>query len=283
MSDIIQFESKDIRRVWDKESERWYFAVVDVIEVLTESTNPGRYWSDMKRRNEGIELHANCVEFPMKNPKNNRTYRTECADVEGMLRIIQSIPSPKAEPIKQWLARTGRERLEEIENPELAIERMRATYLAKGYDEERIEKRLQSIAIRNELTDEWDQRGVRKGKEYGILTAEISKATFDITPSQHKERKGLKRQNLRDHMTPLELVFTMLGEASTTEITREEDAQGFDENRDAARAGEKIAGDARKALEDQTGKPVVSRDNYLPKKQKQTKLLSDDQPEDQGS
>lgn len=279
MSDIIQFESADIRRVWDKESEQWYFAVVDVVGVLTETTDPSKYWFDMKRRGDGEELSAICRKFSMKNPKNNRTYQTECADVEGMFRIIQSIPSPKAEPIKQWLARTGRERLEEIENPELAIERMRATYLAKGYDEEWIEKRLQSIAIRNELTDEWDQRGVRKGKEYGILTAEISKATFDITPKKHKERKGLERQNLRDHMTPLELVFTMLGEASTTEITREEDAQGFDENRDAARAGGKIAGDARKALEDQTGKPVVSRDNYLPKK-KQAKLLPDDVSDD---
>lgn len=280
MSDIIQFESADIRRVWDKESEQWYFAVVDVVGVLTETTDPSKYWFDMKRRGDGEELSAICRKFSMKNPKNNRTYQTECADVEGMFRIIQSIPSPKAEPIKQWLARTGRERLEEIENPELAIERMRATYLAKGYDEEWIEKRLQSIAIRNELTDEWDQRGVRKGKEYGILTAEISKATFDITPSKHKERKGLKRQNLRDHMTPLELVFTMLGEASTTEITREEDAQGFDENRDAARAGGKIAGDARKALETQTGKPVVSRDNYLPKKQEQTKLPFDNEADD---
>ncbi len=273
MSDIIKFESIDIRRVW--KDEQWYFAVVDVIAVLTETSNAGRYWSDMKRRSDGDELYAICVKFSMKNPKNNRTYQTECANREGLFRIIQSVPSSNAEPFKQWLARVGNERVEEIQNPELAVERIRGIYRLKGYDEAWIEKRLQSIGVRNELTDEWDDRGVEQGMEYAILTAEISKGTFNLTPSQHKELKGLKRDSLRDHMTSLELVFVMLGEASTTEITRKDDAQGFDENRTTASKGGQIAGDARRALEAQIGDSVISRRNYLPKDKKQMLLLDD--------
>ncbi len=260
------FEETDIRRVWDEESEQWYFAVVDVIEALTESTRPRKYWNDLKRRvkkQSDIELSAFCGQFPMKHKTNNRTYQTECANVESMFRIIQSIPSPKAEPFKQWLAKVGYQRIQEINEPALAAQRARELYKAKGYSDEWIDSRLQSIDIRNDLTNEWAQREVKEGLEYAILTAEISKGTFGIKPGEHKQLKGLKRQNLRDHMTKAELVFTMLGELSTTEIAIKEDAQGFDENKVSARKGGKIAGDARRALESQTGKPVVSEMNYL--------------------
>lgn len=274
MSEIVEFESNTVRRIWDEETEQYYFAVVDMIELLTDSVKPRDYWYRLKKRvkaSSELELSTLCRQFPMKHPKNKRIYKTECADVEGMFRIIQSVPSPKAEPIKQWLAQTGRERLEEIENPELAIDRMRQTYLDKGYDPEWIENRIQSIAVRNELTDEWEARGV-EGRQYGILSSEISKGTFGISPGEHKNIKGLKRQNLRDHMSNLELIFTMLGEASSTEITRKEDAQGFYQNKKAAQAGGKIAGDARKALEAETGKPVVSTDNFLPNPKKKAEL-----------
>lgn len=284
MSNLIESDGDDefssVRRVWNEDDERFYFAVVDVIEVLVETERARKYWNDLKtrvRKQAGIELSDFCGQFPMKHKKNGRTYQTDCADREGMFRIIQSIPSPKAEPIKRWLAQVANERIEEIENPALVLERMKETYRLKGYDDEWIEKRIQSIVIRNELTDEWDDRGVKKGLEYAILTAEISKGTFGITPSEHKKVKGLKRQNLRDHMTGLELVFNMLGEASTTEITRTNDAQGLDENKIAARQGGKIAGNARRELEAQTGEDVVSSDNFLSKpNDDQPKLLGDE-------
>jgi hypothetical protein len=217
------------------------------------------------------------------NIYNNRFYNTDCANTEGMLRIIQSIPSPKAEPFKRWLAEVGAERLDEIENPELAAERLRQIYRAKGYSDDWIERRLQSIVTRNELTDEWQNRQVQAGREVAILTAEIAKATFGMTPSEHKKLKQLKRENLRDHMTGLELAFTILGEAAATEITRQEDAQGFSENQIAARKGGRIAGNARRELEAETGKPVVSATNYLDKPQIEQDLLpgSDELEEDE--
>lgn len=265
MTDIELFESNDIRTVFDGETQKLYFAVVDVIQVLTNSTKPRNYWYDLKRREKaksGVELSANCRQFKLK-ANNNRMYEYDCADREVLLRIIQSIPSPKAEPFKLWLAQVGRERIEEIENPELAAERMRQIYLAKGYDEEWIEKRLQSIAVRNELTNEWENRGVKKGLEYAILTADISRGAFNISPKEHKQVKNLKNENLRDHMTTLELVLTMLGEATTTELARHEDSQGFTENQQVAQRGGQIAGNARKEIEAQTGRPIVSSKNYL--------------------
>lgn len=279
----LQFEGYQIRRIMDGETGEWWYAVVDVIEALTESQKPRDYWYRMKKRvaeNEGIELSTICRQFKLK-AANNRFYNTDCANTEGMFRIIQSIPSPKAEPFKRWLAEVGSERLEEIENPELAAERLRQIYKIKGYSEDWIERRLQSIVIRNELTDEWQNRDVQPGREVAILTAEIAKATFGMTPSEHKKLKRLKRENLRDHMTGLELAFTILGEAATTEITRQDDARGFTENQTAARKGGRIAGNARRELEAETGKPVVSEANYLDKPQKkQERLLLDEELED---
>ena len=260
---LVQFEDNEIRRVWDEENEQWYFAVVDIVKVLTNSKDPNKYWHDMKRREKGVELSATCRKFRMK-AANGRHYQTECADVEGLLRIIQSISSPQAEPFKQWLARVGRERLEEIDNPELAAQRAREYFKAKGYSNEWIEARLRGVSIRKELTDEWKQRGVKEGKEFAFLTAEISRGTFGINPSEHKEFKDLdKKHNLRDHMSNAELVFTMLGELTTTEVARKDDAQGYPENEQAAKKGGKVAGDARRNFEETTGKPVLSNRNYL--------------------
>jgi hypothetical protein len=260
----------------DEETGEWWYAVVDVIEALTDSAKPRNYWYDLKRREHaksGVELSEICRQFKLK-ATNNRFYDTDCANIEGMLRIIQSIPSPKAEPFKRWLAEVGAERLDELENPELAAERLRQIYRVKGYSNEWIERRLQSIVTRNELTDEWLSRKVKEGREIGILTAEIAKATFGLTPSQLKKLKQLKRENLRDHMTGLELAFTILGEAATTEITRRDDAQGFTENQTAARKGGRIAGNARRELEAETGKPVISASNYLEKPQIEHEVLS---------
>lgn len=272
----LQFENHKIRRILDEESGEWWYAVVDVIEALTDSKKPRNYWYDLKRREKAksdIELSEICRQFKLK-ASNNRFYDTDCANTEGMFRIIQSIPSPKAEPFKRWLAEVGAERLEEVENPELAAERLRQIYRVKGYSEDWIERRLQSIVIRNELTDEWQNRDVEAGREVAILTAEIAKATFGLSPSQHKQLKRLKRENLRDHMTGLELAFTILGEAAATEITRQEDAQGFTENQVAARKGGRIAGNARRELEAETGKPVVSETNYLDQPQAKQEQLS---------
>lgn len=278
----IQFESYEIRRIWDEATEQWWFAVVDVIEVLTDSNKPRNYWYDLKRREKaksGIELSANCRQFKLK-AANNRFYDTDCANTEGILRIIQSIPSPKAEPFKRWLAQVGYERLQEVENPELTVERLRQLYKAQGYTDEWIERRLQSIVTRNELTDEWRQRGVQEGKEFAILTADIARETFGVSPSEHKQVKKLKRENLRDHMTGLELAFTILGEAATTEITRQDDAQGFPKNQTAARKGGHIAGNARRELEAETGKPVVSPTNYLKRPQAAQELSPGNEADD---
>ena len=270
----IQFEGYEIRRIWDAKVERWQFAVVDVIGALSESSDPNKYWYDMKRREQGVELSAICRKFKMK-ATNGRFYQTECADIEGVLRIIQSIPSPKAEPFKQWLAQVGYERIQEIENPELTILRVKALYRARGYSEEWIEARLRSIDIRKVLTDEWQGRGVKEGKEYAFLTAEISRGTFDLNPSEHKELKSLRKQdNLRDHMTNAELVFTMLGELSTTEVARHEDSQGYDANKQAAKKGGRIAGNARRELEAETGEGVVTPTNYLEHPQGKGEQLS---------
>ena len=229
MSAISIFEKKQVRRAWDSTEEKWVFAIVDVIAILTDSPNPQVYWRVMKKRlmDEGNETVTNCNGLKM-TAADGKQRMTDVADTEQLLRLIQSVPSPKAEPFKRWLAKVGYERLEEIENPELAAKRMRAIYEQKGYSEQWIEKRLRGIAVRDELTDEWSKRGVKEGREFAILTAEISKATFGLTPSQYKEFKALSnpKENLRDHMTDLELIFTMLGEASTTEIAKKRDAQG---------------------------------------------------------
>lgn len=272
----LKFESYQIRRILDEETGEWWYAVVDVIEALTDSVKPRDYWYRMKKRvaeNEGLELSTICRQFKLK-AANNRFYNTDCTNTEGLFRIIQSVPSPKAEPFKRWLAEVGAERLDEFENPELAAERLRQVYKVKGYSDDWIERRLQSIVTRNELTDEWQNRNVQEGREVAILTAEIAKATFGLTPSEHKKLKRLKRENLRDHMTGLELAFTILGEAATTEITRQENAQGFAENQTAARKGGRIAGNARRELEAETGKPVVSETNYLDEPQSEQEPLA---------
>jgi prophage antirepressor-like protein len=260
---IIVFGAKQIRRMWvDGE---WYFSVVDIIEVLTESDSARKYWAKMKRREDqtsGFQLSTICRQLKL-TASDGKSYKTDCVSTQGAFRIVQSIPSPKAEPFKQWLAQVGYERVQEIENPELAQQRMRETYLQKGYPEDWIEKRVRGIAVRDELTGEWKKRGVAEHKEFAILTAEISKATFGITPGDHKQLKGLKRENLRDHMTDLELIFTMLGEAATTEIARNTDAQGFPQNKKAAREGGAVAGVARRKLEVTSGRKVVTPKNYL--------------------
>ncbi|MBS4014287.1 MAG: Bro-N domain-containing protein [Bacteroidetes bacterium] len=274
MNKIKIFDQKQIRTLWEEKEEQWYFSVIDVIEVLTDSVNPRDYWFKMKKRvslEGGTELSTICRQFKLKAP-DGKMRITDTANTKSLLRIIQSIPSPKAEPFKLWLAQVGADRLDEIENPELATQRTRELYKAKGYPEEWIEKRMRSIAIREELTDEWKQRGIKEQIEYAILTAEISKATFGLTPSEYKKIKGLKSQNLRDHMTDLELIFSMLGEASTKEIVINTNPKGFAENKKAAKTGGKIAGNARKQLELKSGKNVVSSENYLPAKKTKKEL-----------
>lgn len=266
MSNIKLFESQQIRSVWNEKEQKWYFAIIDVVEILTESNNPRRYWSDLKRKlsSEGFsQLYEIIVQLKIIS-SDGKKYITDCADAKGLLRIIQSIPSPKAEPFKLWLAKVGADRLEEIENPELATQRTRELYKLKGYPDDWIEKRMRSIAIREELTEEWKNRGIKQQPEYAILTSEISKATFGLTPSEYKKVKGLKSQNLRDHMTDLELIFSMLGEASTTKVTRAKNAKGFIENKAAAQIGGKIAGNALKELEKESGEKIVSSENFLP-------------------
>lgn len=258
---LVQFEDNEIRRVWDEKEQKWYFSVSDIVGALSDSKDSKSYWRQLKRREP--QLVTICHGFKLVAADGKRRLE-DCTDTEGVLRIIQSIPSPKAEPFKQWLATVGRERLEELDNPELIAQRFRETYQQKGYSNEWIEARLRSVDIRKELTDEWHERGVKEGKEYAFLTAEISRGTFGISPSEHKEYKDLqKKHNLRDHMSNAELVFTMLGELSTTQIARSDDAQGFVENEKAAKAGGAIAGNARRELENKTGKPVLSNRNYL--------------------
>jgi len=265
------FKGKGIRRTLYK--NEWWFSIVDAVSALTDSVDAGAYWRKLKQRltEEGSEVVTFCHGLKLE-ASDGKKYETDCANTEGIFRIIQSIPSPKAEPFKRWLAKVGYERVQEIEDPELAAKRTRLLYKLKGYSENWIEKRMRGIAIREELTDEWKKREVSLPKEYEILTAEIAKAAFGITPSSHKKLKGLKRQNLRDHMTDLELIFSMLGEAATTEITRVDDAKGFLENKQASLKGGGVAGKARKDLEKKIGKKVVSRENYLTEPESRKRL-----------
>jgi hypothetical protein len=269
-SHLVVFQEKAIRRTWH--NEEWWFAVADVVAVLTDSVNPGDYIKKMRLRDSELSQGWGQIVTPLRIETEGGVQRVNCANTEGLFRIIQSIPSPKAEPFKRWLAQVGYERVKEIENPELASTRARELYQAKGYPQAWIEKRLRSISIRGELTDEWKQRGVQEGREYSILTAEIARATFGVMPDAHSRLKGLDKvktgNNLRDHMTDLELIFTMLGEAGTTEIARHKDAQGFADNRKAAKEGGAIAGNARKELEAKSGRRVVSAENYLPPEKK---------------
>jgi len=276
MSNIKLFESVKIRSHWNEEEQRWYFSVADVIEALTDTVNPKDYIKKMRKRDPELNFNWGTICPPLEMiAADGKKRKVQAANVEGLLRIIQSIPSPKAEPFKRWLARVGYERLEEIENPELASQRIREIYKAKGYSDEWIEKRLRGIAVRDELTDQWHKRGIKEQKEFAILTSEISRATFGLSPSEYKELKKLpgKGENLRDHMTDLELIFTMLGEASTTEITKKVDAKGFVVNKTAAKKGGKIAGDARVALEKETGKSIVTEENYLQLAEKKKRRL----------
>ncbi len=271
---IAIFQGKGIRKVIHK--GEWWFSVTDVVGILTDSVNARDYWFKMKIRvqsEDGIELSTICRQLKML-ALDGKMRETDCANTEGLLRIIQSIPSPKAEPLKRWLARTGYERIQEIDDPELATKRTRALYKSKGYSNDWIEKRMRGIAIREELTDEWNKRGAQGRRDYEILTAEISEATFGLKPSDYKKLKGLKRENLRDHMNDFELIFSMLGERSTTEITRNEDSKGIPKLKEDAKAGGEIAGGAREKLEKRLGKTVISNQNYL-KSPQNIKALGD--------
>ncbi|MEI6148622.1 MAG: Bro-N domain-containing protein [bacterium] len=262
-SPVAVFKGRQVRRTLHE--NEWWFSVVDVVGALTDSANPRDYWFKMKIREKaeaGVELSTICRQLKLESA-DGKKYETDCANTEGIFRIIQSIPSPKAEPFKRWLAKVGFERIQEIENPELATKRTRVLYKLKGYSDDWIEKRMRGIAIREELTDEWQKRGADERTDYEILTAEISKATFGVTPTEYKAIKGLKRENLRDHMDDFELIFTMLGERSTTEIHRQEDSRGIPKLQSDARAGGRIAGNARKALEKRLKRPIVSGRNYV--------------------
>lgn len=268
---IALFQGKEVRKTIH--NNEWWFSVHDIVGVLTDSKNPRDYFSKILQRDKDLKSTYGQIVRRLTLPaKDGKKHKQICANTEGIFRIIQSIPSPKAEPFKRWLAKVGYERVQEIEDPELATKRTRALYKAKGYSDDWIEKRMRGIAIREELTDEWDKRGVKQGKEYSILTAEISKASFGLTPSEYKELKGLNKENLRDHMTDLELIFSMLGEAATTEIARNKDAQGLQENKQAAQQGGTIAGNARKQLESKSGKKIVSKENYLKEPENKKRL-----------
>ncbi|MFA6446715.1 MAG: Bro-N domain-containing protein [Patescibacteria group bacterium] len=269
---IVLFEQKEVRRVWDEIVEQWFFSIVDIIEILTGTPRPRKYWNDLKKKlkDEGFQLSEKIGQLKFL-AKDGKKYATDCADTETVLRLIQSIPSPKAEPFKQWLAKVGYERLKEIEDPEIAIHRAGDYYRKKGYSEEWVAQRMKSIEIRHELTTEWKNRGIEK-PEYAILTDDITEAWAGMKTRQYKKVKGLKSQNLRDHMTNLELVLNMLGEVSTTEIARKRDAKGLVENRKAAWQGGSVAGNARKEIESRTGKPVISSGNFLLAKKSPKKL-----------
>ena len=265
MNEIRLYENKAIRSVWDNEQEKWYFSVVDVVGVLTESANPNNYWKVLKKRlkDEGNESVTNCNQLKLVSPKDGKRYKTDVADMQGIFRIIQSIPSPKAEPFKMWLAEVGKERIDEIIDPELTIDRALQTYLQKGYSREWINQRLQAIQVRKELTDAWQDHGIEDGREFAILTNEISKAWSGMTTRQYKDFKNLKKENLRDNMSTLELVLNMLAEATTTELTQTMDPQGLEENKAVAKEGGTVAGNARKDIEARTGKPVITQKNAL--------------------
>ena len=276
-SSIQLFEDQKIRTAWDAEKEEWYFSIIDVISILTDTANPRRYWSDLKRKLKiegAVEVYEKIVQLKLLSPDGKKRL-TDVASTEQLLRIIQSIPSPKAEPFKAWLAMVGKERIEETIDPEQAIDRALDTYLKKGYSEEWIHQRLLAIRIRNELTDEWKKRGVQKGKEYAILTDEISRAWSGMTTGQYKRLKGLTKENLRDNMTDLELVLTMLAEASTTDISKTAKPQTFEENKQVAKRGGKVAGIARQALEAETGKPVITEKNAFDFQQLVTDVVED--------
>jgi hypothetical protein len=268
---ISVFRGKEIRKVLHQ--DKWWFSVSDVVEVLTDSADPKQYIKKMRQRDPELNSYWGtiCTPFEILAP-DGKMRATNCANTEGIFRIIQSIPSPKAEPFKRWLAKVGYERVQEIEDPELASQRTRMLYRAKGYSDAWIEKRMRGIEVRAELTDEWKKRSVKQEPEYAILTAEISKAAFGMTPSEYKHLKGLERENLRDHMTDLELIFSMLGEAATTEIARKQDVQGFAENKVASRKGGRIAGEAREKLEAETGTKVSTPENYLDEPESRIRL-----------
>ena len=257
----MPFEGKEIRKIWH--NEQWYFAIIDTIEFLADTDSPRQYWTKVKRNlTRESQLQPFWLQLKMQ-AKDGKMYKTDATNTEGVLRIVMSVPSPKAEPLKLWLAEQGKRTLDETENPELGFDRLKEIYRAKGYSDEWIESRLKSIGIRKELTDSWKSRGVKEGQEYSILTAEISKGTFGMNPTEYKAYKGLDKQNLRDHMTDLELIFTMLGEAATKIAAVRNDAQGFEENRDAAVEGGVAAGDSRQNFEKKMNVKVVSSDNYL--------------------
>lgn len=280
--DSIQlFEDRAIRTAWDEENEEWYFSIVDVIFVLTEQKTmrgASNYWAKLKQRlkEEGADqLLTNCQQLKLKSPKDGKRYKTDVASTEQLLRIIQSIPSRKAEPFRQWLAEVGRERIEETIDPEVTIERALETYLKKGYTREWINQRLQAIQVRKELTDEWSDRGVKQGREFAILTDEITRAWAGMSTRQYKRFKGLKKENLRDNMTTLELVLNMLAEATTTELSKTTKPATFSENRQVAQAGGKIAGNTRKEIEEKTGRPVISPQNAVQLSQIVTGLIEE--------
>lgn len=265
-SETKLFEGNHIRSVWDNEKEEWFFSIIDIIGALTESKNPRRYWSDLKRKmndEEGaVQLYENIVQLKLES-SDGKKYITDVSDMQGIFRIIQSVPSPKAEPFKMWLAEAGKERIDEIVDPELTIDRALETYVKKGYTREWINQRLQAIQVRKELTDTWQDHGVKEGREYAILTNEITKAWSGMTTRQYKDHKGLKKQNLRDNMTTTELILNMLAETATKDIANATHPQGLEENKKVAKEGGSIAGDARKSIEGKTGKPVITSKNAI--------------------
>ena len=269
---IVIFQNKKIKRTWF--NDEWWFVAVDIIEALTDSKDPANYLKDMRRRDEGFKQGWGQIATPLLIDTVGGKQKINCVSTKGAFRLIQSIPSKKAEPFKLWLAQVGYDRIQEIENPELAQQRMKKIYEAKGYSQDWIEKRVRGIAIRDELTDEWKKRDVKTEREYAILTSEISKATFGMTPNEYKRFKGLRRENLRDHMNDLELIFSMLGERVSTEITRKEDARGYKRVEGVARRGGRIAGNARKETEKELRRPITSNENYLttPEKIKRKQL-----------
>jgi DNA-damage-inducible protein D len=276
-ANLMPFEGKSIRKEWY--NEQWYFSIVDVIEFLTDSPNPRNYWSMLKRKEN--QLYTIPVQLKMLSPDNKR-YKTDAANTEGVLRIVMSVPSPKAEPLKLWLAQAGAEKIEETENPELGFERLKEIYKAKGYSDEWIKERIQSIETRKRLTDEWQKRGVTEGKEYSLLTATIAKGTFGLTPTEHKDVKGLTKptQNLRDHMTPLELILTSFGEEVTRQFAMKDNVQGFEENHETAQKGGYEAGKARRNLEKQ-GIKVISEENFLHLKRDSSEKLPEGAKEEE--
>ena len=273
---LVVFQSKEIRRTLH--NNEWWFSIADIVETLTDTSNATDYIKKIRKRDDELSQGWGQIVTPLWLETEGGRQKVNCANTEGIFRIIQSIPSPKAEPFKRWLAKVGYERVQEIENPELATARTRELYRAKGYSEAWIEKRMRGIAVRAELTEEWKNRGVNGEPEYAILTAEISKAAFGMTPTEYKQHKGLQRENLRDHMTDLELIFSMLGEAATTEIARKQDTQGFPKNKIAARKGGRIAGEAREKLEIETGDKVVTAENFLDEPESKKRLKNHPRP-----